>query len=87
MYKRQGKPLPLELEGQLFYYAAPTPAPANRVIGSIGPTTSNRMDPYVEELLALGLKGMLGKGKRSSQAVSYTHLRRQAHAKNCEAVF
>lgn len=62
---QDGKPLPFDLRGSLIYYVGPTPAPPGRVIGSAGPTTSSRMDVYTPELLDLGLKGMLGKGRRS----------------------
>ncbi|MEO0258832.1 MAG: FumA C-terminus/TtdB family hydratase beta subunit [candidate division WOR-3 bacterium] len=54
-----------ELNGAVIYYCGPTPAPPGRVIGSAGPTTSYRMDPYVPLLLSKGVKGFIGKGKRS----------------------
>ncbi|MEN2986245.1 MAG: Fe-S-containing hydro-lyase [Thermodesulfovibrionaceae bacterium] len=60
-------PLPIPLNGQIIYYVGPTPAPEGKVIGSAGPTTSSRMDPYTPLLLSLGLKGMIGKGKRSKE--------------------
>ncbi|MED4781977.1 Fe-S-containing hydro-lyase [Brevibacillus choshinensis] len=60
-----GEELPVELVGQTIYYVGPTPAKPGQVIGSAGPTTSSRMDPYTPALLALGLKGMIGKGSRS----------------------
>ena len=60
-----GKPLPIDLRGQIVYYAGPSPAKPGKVIGSIGPTTSGRMDAYSPALLDLGLKGMIGKGTRS----------------------
>ncbi len=62
---REGRPLPIPLEGQIIYYAGPTPAKPGRVIGSAGPTTSGRMDPYAPLLLERGLGGMIGKGRRS----------------------
>lgn len=62
--KRKEK-LPVELEGNIIFYAGPTPAKAGKVVGSIGPTTSGRLDVYTPLLLELGLKGMIGKGKRS----------------------
>jgi len=62
-----GKPLPFPLDGAVIYYAGPTPAPPGRVIGSIGPTTSLRMDRYTPPLLARGLKGMIGKGPRGTE--------------------
>ncbi len=61
----EGKPLPFELEGACIYYAGPTPAPEGAVIGSCGPTTSGRMDPYAPRLLDLGLAAMIGKGERN----------------------
>jgi len=60
-----GKPLPIDLRGQVIYYTGPTPAKPGRVIGSAGPTTSGRMDAYTPALIAHGLKGMIGKGRRS----------------------
>ncbi len=66
---RQGKKLPFELDGQVLYYAGPTPAPPGRVIGSVGPTTASRMDPYTPEILKAGIKGMIGKGERSPEVV------------------
>ncbi len=62
---RKGEELPFDLAGQIVYFVGPTPAPAGRPIGSAGPTTSYRMDPYSPILLDRGLKGMIGKGKRS----------------------
>lgn len=61
----RGEKLPVTIKGEVMFYAAPTPAGLNRVIGSIGPTTSSRMDKYTPRLLEVGLKGMIGKGKRS----------------------
>jgi fumarate hydratase subunit beta len=63
-----GGELPLEIRGQVIYYCGPSPASPGRVIGAAGPTTSGRMDIYTPTLLSMGLKGMIGKGKRS-QAV------------------
>ena len=62
-----GKPLPCDLKGALIYYVGPSPAPPGRPIGSAGPTTSYRMDSYAPRLHALGLKGTIGKGKRSDE--------------------
>ncbi len=60
-----GRELPFDIRGQVIYYCGPSPAPPGRVIGSCGPTTSSRMDSYAPGLISLGLKGMIGKGKRS----------------------
>lgn len=65
----KGEELPLPLEGQVIYYAGPTPTPQGRAIGSIGPTTSIRMDAYTPALLEKGLRGMIGKGKRTTPVV------------------
>jgi fumarate hydratase subunit beta len=65
----QGKALPFDLTGQVIYYVGPTPPRPGMAIGSAGPTTSYRMDPYAPTLMAKGLKGMIGKGARSSDVV------------------
>ena len=62
-----GEKLPVELENNIIYYLGPTPARPGRVIGSAGPTTSSRMDKYTPKLLDLGMKGMIGKGKRTQE--------------------
>ena len=64
-----GKELPFELNGNVIYYLGPTPAREGQVIGSAGPTTSSRMDKYTPKLLELGLKGMIGKGRRSPKVI------------------
>jgi len=64
----RGEALPFDPRGQIIYYVGPTPAPPGRAIGAAGPTTAGRMDAYTPSLLALGLKGTVGKGPRS-QAV------------------
>ncbi len=62
----EGGELPFELKGQIIYYAGPAPAKPGAVIGSIGPTSSYRMDAYAPMLMTkAGLKGMIGKGKRN----------------------
>ena len=65
----QGKELPVDLKDQIIYYVGPAPAKPGQAIGSAGPTTSYRMDAYAPTLLDLGLKGMIGKGKRSKEVV------------------
>ena len=64
----QGKPLPIEVRGQIIYYTGPSPARPGAVVGSIGPTTGGRMDKFTPALLELWLKATIGKGARS-QAV------------------
>ncbi|MDR3302989.1 MAG: Fe-S-containing hydro-lyase [Treponema sp.] len=65
----KGEPLPFDIEGAFIYYVGPTPAKPGKVIGSAGPTTSYRMDAYTPSLIALGLRGMIGKGKRSTAVI------------------
>jgi len=62
----EGKPLPVDLDGETIFYAAPTPPRPGRVIGSIGPTTSCRMDEFAPVLMKAGIRGMIGKGERSA---------------------
>lgn len=63
----EGKPLPFDIKGQTVYYMGPSPARPGHIIGSAGPTTSGRMDSYSPRLIEEGLKGMIGKGMRSSE--------------------
>ena len=65
----EGKELPLDIKNQMIYYMGPSPAREGRPIGSAGPTTASRMDKYAPDLLDLGLKGMIGKGKRSKAVI------------------
>lgn len=65
----KGEELPVDLKDQIIYYVGPTPAKPGQPIGSAGPTTSYRMDPYAPRLLDIGLKGMIGKGLRSQEVV------------------
>jgi len=66
---RKGKKPPFEMSGAVIYYVGPTPAPAEMVIGSAGPTTSNRMDAFMPDVLAAGLKATVGKGERNAETV------------------
>ncbi|WP_053956762.1 Fe-S-containing hydro-lyase [Inediibacterium massiliense] len=65
----EGKELPFDIVDQVIYYVGPTPAKEGHPIGSAGPTTSYRMDPYAPILLEKGLKGMIGKGKRDEKVI------------------
>lgn len=65
----RGEKLPVDFEGQIIYYVGPSPAKPGNPIGSAGPTTSGRMDAYTPKMLALGLKGMIGKGYRTPEVV------------------
>jgi fumarate hydratase subunit beta len=61
---KRGEPLPIDLRGQVIYYVGPTPPRPGAVIGSAGPTTAMRLDPYTIPMLEAGLKGIIGKGGR-----------------------
>lgn len=78
-----GEALPLDLRGQVIYYVGPTPPREGQVIGSAGPTTAMRLDPYTPRLLELGVKGMIGKGGRGS---AVREAIRASHAIYCIAV-
>lgn len=65
----KGQSLPIELEDNVIYYMGPSPAREGRPIGSAGPTTAGRMDKYTPKLLDMGLKGMIGKGRRSKEVI------------------
>ncbi len=66
---KEGKELPFPVKGSAIYYAGPTGTKEGMVIGSCGPTTSGRMDPYAPALLDLGMKAMIGKGERNADVV------------------
>ena len=65
----ENQPLPFSLENAVIYYAGPTPTPAGLPIGSCGPTTSSRMDPYTPKLYDLGVTATIGKGDRSDEVM------------------
>ena len=66
---RKQEELPFDLKNNVVYYMGPSPAREGRPIGSAGPTTASRMDKYTPALLDLGLRGMIGKGKRNAAVV------------------
>lgn len=66
---QEGQELPFDLQHNVIYYMGPSPAREGRPIGSAGPTTASRMDKYAPSLLDLGLRGMIGKGKRSADVI------------------
>ncbi|ADL02658.1 hydro-lyase, Fe-S type, tartrate/fumarate subfamily, beta subunit [[Clostridium] saccharolyticum WM1] len=65
----QKEALPFDIEGNMIYYMGPSPAREGRPIGSAGPTTASRMDQYTPLLLDMGMRGMIGKGKRSKEVI------------------
>ncbi|HAZ37160.1 MAG TPA: Fe-S-containing hydro-lyase [Clostridiaceae bacterium] len=76
----KGEKLPFDVKGQVIYYVGPTPAKPGDPIGSAGPTSSYRMDPYAPRLLDIGLKGMIGKGLRNEEVIN-------SIKKNCAVYF
>ena len=68
-FMKKNEELPIDLEGNIIYYLGPSPSREGQVIGSAGPTTSSRMDRYTPDMLDAGLKGMIGKGKRSPEVI------------------
>lgn len=64
---KEDKPLPIDIDGETIYYMGPSPAREGRPIGSAGPTTAGRMDKYTPTLLDMGLRAMIGKGKRTPE--------------------
>ncbi|MCL2401057.1 MAG: FumA C-terminus/TtdB family hydratase beta subunit [Oscillospiraceae bacterium] len=60
-----GQDMPFEFDGNIVFYAGPSPTQPGMVIGSIGPTTAGRMDSFAPALIARGLKVMIAKGFRS----------------------
>jgi len=66
---KKGEPLPFDIKGAVIYYVGPAPAKPGYAIGSAGPTTSYRMDPYAPYLLDIGLKATIGKGSRSQEVI------------------
>ena len=65
----KGEKLPFDVKGQIIYYVGPAPAKPGAIIGSAGPTTSYRMDPYAPRLMEIGMKGMIGKGNRAQSVI------------------
>lgn len=63
----KGDALPFDPRGEILYYVGPSPTPPGRIIGSAGPTTSYRMDPFTEPILKMGIRGMIGKGRRGAE--------------------
>ena len=65
----RNEPMPIDIKGQAMYYVGPAPAKPGKPIGSCGPTTSYRMDPYTPTMLQQGMKAMIGKGPRSAEVI------------------
>lgn len=65
----RGEGLPIPIQDAAIYYMGPSPARDGRPIGSAGPTTASRMDKYAPQLLDMGQRAMIGKGKRSQEVI------------------
>lgn len=76
----ENKELPIDVRDAIIYYVGPSPAKPGKPIGSAGPTTSYRMDPYATRLMDIGLRGMIGKGNRSLEV-------KESIKKNCAVYF
>ena len=63
--------LPVDFSNSFIYYAGPTPTKPGHVIGSIGPTTSSRMDKFAYLMPKMGVVGTIGKGPRSKECTKY----------------
>jgi fumarate hydratase subunit beta len=66
----KGEKLPFDPKGQIVYFAGPSPTKPGQVVGSIGPTTSYRMNAYSPRMIEVGLKGMIGKGEMGPEVVA-----------------
>lgn len=75
----KGEPLPIDIRGAVIYYVGPTPARPGEIIGSAGPTTAERMDPFTPQLLDAGLKGAIGKGGRTPPVAEAFRLHRAVY--------
>ncbi len=65
----KGAPLPVDFRNRFIYYVGPVDAVRDEAVGPAGPTTSSRMDRFVEPMLAqAGLLGMIGKSERGAAA-------------------
>ncbi|PLR75895.1 fumarate hydratase [Bacillus sp. V3-13] len=58
------QPLPVDLRGEIIFYAGPCPPKPGQIIGPVAPTTAYRMDPYAPAMYEYGVKGTIGKGPR-----------------------
>ncbi len=63
--------IPVDYSSQFIYYAGPTPTKPGHTIGSIGPTTSSRMDKFAPLMSVLHVRGTIGKGPRSKECSQY----------------
>lgn len=66
----RGEKLPVDFTNRLIYYVGPVDAVRDEVVGPAGPTTSRRMDKFMDIMLGkTGLLGSIGKSERGAQAV------------------
>jgi len=64
---KENRELPINLNNSVIFYVGPSPTPPGKKSGAVGPTTSARMDMFMEPLLKKGLRATIGKGDRSTQ--------------------
>lgn len=69
-FLREGSQTDIDFDRKLVFYAGPAKTPPGMPVGAIGPTTSERMDDYLEMLFQLGVSGTIGKGRRSKLAAT-----------------
>jgi fumarate hydratase class I len=80
----KGEALPVDFTNRFIYYVGPVDPVRDEAVGPAGPTTSSRMDKFVEPMLAqAGLMGMIGKSERGAAA---TESIRKHGAMYCVAV-
>ena len=76
----KGEKLPVNLANRLIYYVGPVDAVRDEVVGPAGPTTSRRMDKFMDTMLAkTGMLGSIGKSERGAQAVQDIKKHRGVH--------
>lgn len=64
-----GEQLPVDLRGRLLYAVGPSPAKPGQVVGSAGPTTTERMARFLPLFFRAGARGIIGKGELHGEIV------------------
>ena len=66
----KGEKLPVDLTNRFIYYVGPVDAVRDEVVGPAGPTTSRRMDKFMDAMLGkTGMLGSIGKSERGAEVV------------------
>lgn len=63
----RGEELPFDLKDKIVFYAGPCPCAEDCIVGSVGPTTSARMDKFAPIFYKKGVLATIGKGERSQE--------------------